>query len=103
MSNVIYTDSQNFDKVIKEGKVVVDFYADWCNPCKMLAPILDELSTEVTDAKIVKVNVDDNQELAQKFKVRSIPTLIVFKDGEVKEQIIGLVEKTQILEKLKGL
>ncbi|MCK5780535.1 MAG: thioredoxin [Psychrilyobacter sp.] len=101
MSKVIHTDEASFDKVIKDGVVLVDFFADWCGPCKMLAPILDELSEEVT-AKIVKVNVDDNPGLSQKFGVRSIPTMIAFKNGEPVDQIIGLVQKDALLEKLNS-
>ena len=101
MSKVVHTDEVNFDKVIQEGVVLVDFYADWCGPCKMLAPILDELSEEVT-AKIVKINVDDNPGLSQKYGVRSIPTMIAFKNGEVVDQIIGLVQKGALTEKLNS-
>jgi thioredoxin 1 len=101
MSKVIYTDEASFDTVIQDGIVLVDFYADWCGPCKMLAPILDELSEEVT-AKIVKVNVDDNPGLSQKYGVRSIPTMIAFKNGEAVDQIIGLVQKGALTEKLNS-
>ncbi len=101
MSKVIYTDETNFDKVIKDELVLVDFFADWCSPCKMLAPILDEVSEEVS-AKIVKVNIDDNPSLAQKFGIRSIPTMVAFKDGEVIDQIIGLVQKKDLLKKLSS-
>jgi len=101
MSKVIHTDETSFDRVIKEGVVLVDFYADWCGPCKMLAPILDELSEEVT-ARIVKVNVDDNPGLSQRFGVRSIPTMIAFKNGEPVDQIIGLVPKDALAAKLNS-
>ncbi|HAS79413.1 MAG TPA: thioredoxin [Fusobacteriaceae bacterium] len=101
MSKVIYTNEASFDGVIKDGIVLVDFYADWCGPCKMLGPILEELSEEVT-ASIVKVNVDDNPGLSQRYGVRSIPTMIAFKDGEVVDQIIGLVQKSALLEKLNS-
>ncbi|MDE4967880.1 thioredoxin, partial [Francisella tularensis] len=78
----IKTDEANFDKLIDNTNkaVLVDFYADWCGPCKTLAPILDQLSKEYTKAVIVKVNVDENQNLAARVAIRSIPTLIVFKN-----------------------
>jgi len=101
MSKVIYTNEASFDNVVKDGIVLVDFYADWCGPCKMLGPILDELSEEVT-TKIVKVNVDDNPGLSQKYGVRSIPTMIAFKDGEAIDQIIGMVQKGALIEKLNS-
>jgi thioredoxin 1 len=101
MSKVIHTNEASFEKVIKDGVVLVDFYADWCGPCKMLAPILDELSEEVS-AKIVKVNVDENPGLSQAFGIRSIPTMIVFKNGEPVDQIIGLVQKGALEQKLNS-
>ena len=81
--------------------VVVDFWAEWCGPCKMLAPVLDDLSTELAGkAKIAKVNVDENRELAAQFNIRSIPCLLVFKAGEVKGQMVGAMNKTQLKDKL---
>lgn len=81
--------------------VVVDFWAEWCGPCKMLAPVLDDLSAELSGkVKIAKVNVDDNRDLAAKFNIRSIPCLLVFKAGEVKGQMVGAMSKSQLKEKL---
>lgn len=89
-----------FQSETSSGTVLVDFWAPWCGPCKMIAPILDELSTEVGDkAKIVKINVDDNPESAAKYNVMSIPTLLVFKDGQVVDQLVGVQPK----EKLKAV
>jgi thioredoxin 1 len=76
--------------------VLVDFYADWCGPCRMIAPVLDDLASELTDAKIVKVNVDRNPGLAAQYRISSIPSLLVFKDGEVVRRHVGLADKAQL-------
>ena len=79
-----------FLETIKEGVTVVDFFADWCGPCKMLGPVLEQLSEEMTDVKFVKVNVDDEMDLAQEYGIMSIPAVFAFKNGEVVGQSIGL-------------
>ncbi len=92
-----------FDEVIKgaAAPVVVDFWAEWCGPCKMIAPILDEIATEQGDSvKITKLNVDENPSIAQRYGVMSIPTLLVFRDGEVDKRIVGAKGKMQLLEEI---
>jgi len=92
----------NFEEeVLNEKKVVlVDFWASWCGPCKMLLPIVEELADELTEVKVCKINVDEQSELAKRFKIMTIPTLKVFKNGEVVESSVGLKSKSDILEML---
>lgn len=84
-----------FEKIIKTGVTLVDFYADWCGPCKMLAPVLEELAKEV-DVTILKVNVDQNPNVAQKYGIMSIPAIHLFKDGEVVAQKVGFQTKEML-------
>jgi thioredoxin 1 len=93
--SVISVNKNNFnDEVVKyQGVVLVDFYADWCGPCKAVAPIIEDLSKDMKDAKFVKVNVDENQDLAADYSVFSIPTFLIFKNGEVKNQFVGVHTK----------
>lgn len=96
-------DSSNFDSAISDASVpvVVDFWAPWCGPCKAIAPILEELADELGDAvKICKVNVDNNSDIAGKFQIRAIPTILLFKDGQVSETIVGLTSKDDLKAKL---
>lgn len=86
----------NFKEAIKDGIVLVDFYADWCGPCKMIAPFVEEVSEEVKDVKFNKLNIDEAQDIAMEYGVMSIPTLIVFKDGQPAEQNVGFVPKEGI-------
>lgn len=100
---VIKVNNQNFEEeVIKSEKtVLIDFYADWCGPCKMLSPIIDEIAEENTDIKVVKVNVDDSQDLAMKYQVMSIPTLVVIKDGKEINRSVGLRDKQEVINMIK--
>ena len=98
-SKPVSDDSFENDVLSAEGPVLVDFWAEWCGPCKMIGPILEELSTELGEKiKIVKLDVDSNNQTAMKFSIRSIPTLIIIQGGSVKAQHIGAASKAQLLE-----
>ena len=88
-------------EVINSSTVLVDFYADWCGPCKMQSPIVDEVASLSDEYKVGKVNVDDEDEIAMRFKISSIPTLLVFKNGEVVKKFVGVTGKDTILAALK--
>ena len=97
----IVKNEQDFDQILKDNAAVfVDFYADWCGPCKMVGPIVEELAGERADIKFVKVNVDDNPEVAERFGIMSIPTMIFFKNGEVAAQTLGFQPKESIAQLL---
>ncbi|MAE49958.1 thioredoxin [Candidatus Pacearchaeota archaeon] len=93
--------SEKFDDFVKENRVVVDFFADWCGPCQQLGPVVEEVSKEVKDkVKIGKVNVETEQGLAQRFQVMSIPTLLFFKDGEQVHRTQGAISKEDLLDSI---
>ena len=105
MSNLIKElDSENFDDFISKGNCVVDFWAEWCGPCKMLAPILEETAEEMNkNVKFGKVNVDGQQELAERFGIMSIPSLIFFTEGKQVEMNTGFIDKKGLNQMIKSV
>ena len=99
---ILHVNKNDFGSVVKDSAktVLVDFWASWCGPCRMIAPVLEEVAAERPDVKVCKVNVDEEQELAISYGVSSIPTLLVFKNGQVVNKSIGAVPKAKILEML---
>ena len=102
MATIKLTD-ENFDEQVKEGITLVDFWAEWCGPCKMIAPVIEQLSAELPEYKFGKLDVDNNPEISAKFGIRSIPTLAVFKDGAVVGGVAGAVPKAIIIQMLKSV
>ncbi len=100
--DIVKITGDNFDKEVKEakGKVLLDFWAAWCGPCQMQGPVLDEIAAEHDDIKIGKVNVAEEQALALRYGIASIPTLMVFRDGEVSDTLVGLRSKEELLKAL---
>lgn len=106
MANLTSVNGTNFeDQVMKsDGPVLVDFWAEWCGPCRALGPVLEEIASETNGkAKVVKVNVDEAPELASRFGIRGIPTMIFFKEGQVKSTLMGNQPKAEILKQLNAL
>lgn len=105
-SATIELNESNFDKEVmhSDQPVVVDFWAEWCGPCKMIAPLLDEIAKEKAGAvKIAKVNVDNNQSLSFKYNIRAIPSLLFFKNGQVQDQVTGMTSKKDLLGRIEAL
>jgi thioredoxin 1 len=104
--SVIHLDEATFDQALTDSNVtvLVDFWATWCAPCRMVAPVLEEIAEEQTEAvRIVKVDVDNNPELSNRFGIRNIPTLLFFKGGELKDQVVGLTSKADLISRLNAL
>ena len=92
---------KEFDEVVKDGKVFIDCFATWCGPCKMLSPVIDEVAKEVKDYKFYKLDVDEAEEVAAKYGIMSIPTMLIFNDGKLEKTIVGFRSKDEIKEELK--
>jgi thioredoxin 1 len=105
-SATIDLNEANFEREVNQSDkpVVVDFWAEWCGPCKMIAPLLDEIAKEKSDSvKIAKVNVDQNQSLSTKYNIRAIPSLLFFKNGQLRDQITGMTSKKDLLGRIEAL
>ena len=105
-SATITLDESNFDREVNQSDkpVIVDFWAEWCGPCKMIAPLLDEIAKEkAASVKVAKVNVDENQSLSFKYNIRAIPSLLFFKNGQVRDQVTGMTSKKDLLNRIDGL
>lgn len=100
---VVKLNTDNFEQEVMQAEqtVLVDFYADWCGPCKMMAPVVEEVSNEAAGVKVCKINIDENMQIAQKFGVMSIPTFIAFKNGEIAGKQIGAVPKSALVNLVK--
>ncbi len=97
---IIHVNKDSFDKVINQPDVIIDFWAPWCGPCRMLSPVLEDIARSFSQVQIAKVNVDDNPELAIKYGISSIPAIIYFKNGEIFSRTLGYMEKEQLISKL---
>lgn len=98
---LVHGNKDNFDSLISEGVVVVDFFANWCGPCKMLGPVLEELSNSESEVKVVKIDVDEEEDLARRFGVMSIPALYLFKDGKQIDNKVGFMLLSDLEEWIK--
>jgi thioredoxin 1 len=104
MAGYVELTNENFDATVASGVTMVDFWAPWCGPCRMIAPVIEELAADFEGkATIAKVNTDEQQELAVKFGIRSIPSILFFKDGEVVDQMVGAASKEAFAEKINAL
>lgn len=97
---LIHLNNENYDEIIQGDIVIVDFYAEWCGPCKMLTPILEEISKE-ENIKIIKVDVDKHLDIAKKFGIMSVPTMYIYKNGNIVNKLVGFMPKDELIEKIK--
>ena len=105
-SATVTLDDSNFDKEVTQSEqpVLVDFWAEWCGPCKMIAPLIDESAREKAGSvKVAKVNVDENQSLSMKYNVRAIPALLFFKNGQLRDQVVGMTSKKDLLSRVEAM
>lgn len=101
MSKIVTLSDDNFEEIVGKGKVLVDFWAAWCGPCRMLSPVVDEVAEEAEGVTVGKFNIDESQEIAMKYNVNVIPTLIVFENGKEVKRSVGVIPKSQVLSLLK--
>ena len=101
-TKTVDTNSFKSDVLDNDKPVVVDFWAEWCGPCKMIAPALEEISNEMANVQIAKVNIDENPDIAAQFGIRSIPTLMIFKDGKHADTMVGAQSKSKLLDWIKN-
>lgn len=101
--SVINLSKDNYEKEVMQSEkpVIIDFWASWCGPCKMMSPIIDEIAEENDELKVCKVNIDEEQELAKQFNIMSIPTIVVIQNGKVVEQSVGVTDKERVLKMIK--
>lgn len=92
---------KEYEKIIKKGKVVIDCYAPWCGPCKMISPIMDKLSEEIKEVSFYKINVDDAEKITSDFDIMSIPTILIFEDGKLNNKVVGFRSKSELEELIK--
>jgi thioredoxin 1 len=105
-SGAVHLDESNFEREVtrSEQPVLVDFWAEWCGPCKLIAPLLDEIAREKAGSvKVAKVNVDENQSLSSKYNIRAIPSLLFFKNGQLRDQVTGMTSKKDLLSRIEAL
>lgn len=95
--------SKSFDEFVKSGKGVIDFYADWCNPCKIMSPIVEDISGKIKDIKFGKVDVDKESELTQRFQIMSVPTLLFFKNKGQVDRIVGVLSKEELIKRIGAI
>ncbi len=101
--SVLKITSENFESEVINSKepVMIDFFANWCGPCKMMSPVIDEIAEELQNIKVGKINVDENQDLAMKYNVMSIPTIVIIKDGKEIKRFVGVQDKENLIKDLK--
>lgn len=100
--NLLSLNDDNFNKSVQSGVSIVDFWAIWCGPCRLMTPVIEDIAKEMTDINVYKLNVDDHPELTAKFNIMSIPTVIIFKDGVEVDQTVGVVSKSVLVKKIKN-
>lgn len=100
---IIHLEQENLEELVKEGISVVDFFATWCGPCKMLSPVLEELAKEKSEIRFIKVDIDQQENLARQYGVMSVPTLLFFKDGVLVGQSVGFLPKEVLKQKIEAL